>query len=65
MITISKRSKEGLLINKKDAKKEIDYQLIKLLLLNLKRAGLITAEEAELARKRAQKQIKPLIGSLD
>lgn len=40
-------------MKKTDAEKEIDYQLIKLLLLNLQRAGLIAEEESETARKKA------------
>lgn len=52
-------------MDKADADKEIDYQLIKLLLLNLHEAGLITEDEADAARRKAQSQIKPIIGSLD
>ena len=52
-------------MDKKSAEKEIDYQLIKLLLLNLHRAGLFSAEEAEAVRKKAQADLKPLIGILD
>ena len=52
-------------MDKTAAEKEIDYQLIKLLLLNLQKAGLLNAEEAEAVRKKAQADIKPLIGILD
>lgn len=48
-----------------NAEKEINYQLIKLLLLNLQREKLITANEAEATRKLAQEKYKPLIGILD
>lgn len=52
-------------MDKNIAEKEIDYQLIKLLLLNLQREGLLNTEEAEAVRKRAQADLKPLIGILD
>lgn len=52
-------------MEKKDAEKEIKYQLIKLLLLKMQRQELITAEEAETVRKKAQDRLKPIIGSLD
>ncbi len=54
-------------MDKNVAEKEIDYhyQLIKLLLINLQKEGLLKAEEAEAVRKKAQADIKPLIGILD
>ena len=52
-------------MDKNVAEKEIDYQLIKLLLINLQREGLLKAEEAEAVRKKAQADLKPLIGILD
>lgn len=52
-------------MKKIDAQKEMDYQLIKLLLFNLERAGLITFEESEIIRKQAQTEINPIIGCLD
>ena len=52
-------------MDKNVAEKEIDYQLIKLLLINLQREGLLKVEEAEEARKKAQADLKPLIGILD
>lgn len=57
--------KEVMNMDKNVAKKEIDYQLIKLLLINLQREGLLNAEEAEAVRKKAQADLKPLIGILD
>jgi hypothetical protein len=57
--------KEVMNMDKNVAEKEIDYQLIKLLLINLQREGLITAKEAEEIRKKAQAELKPLIGILD
>jgi hypothetical protein len=65
VIAISKTIKAVTPMDKKSAEKEIDYQLIKLLLLNLHRAGLFSAEEAEAVRKKAQADLKPLIGILD
>ena len=52
-------------MDKNVAEKEIDYQLIKLLLINLQREGFLKAEEAEAVRKKAQADLKPLIGILD
>lgn len=52
-------------MDKNVAEKEMDYQLIKLLLINLQREGLLKAEEAEAVRKKAQAELKPLIGILD
>ena len=52
-------------MDKNVAEKEMDYQLIKLLLINLQREGLLTAKEAEAIRKKAQADLKPLIGILD
>ena len=52
-------------MDKNVAEKEMDYQLIKLLLINLQREGLLKAEEAEAVRKKAQADLKPLIGILD
>ncbi|HZJ77407.1 MAG TPA: hypothetical protein VFD52_01205 [Clostridia bacterium] len=52
-------------MDKNIAEKEIDYQLIKLLLLNLQREGLLNTEETEVVRKKAQADLKPLIGILD
>ncbi|NLS84705.1 MAG: hypothetical protein GXZ14_03720 [Ruminococcaceae bacterium] len=52
-------------MDKNVAEKEMDYQLIKLLLINLQREGLITSKEAEEIRKKAQAELKPLIGILD
>lgn len=49
----------------RNAEKEVSYQLIKLLLLNLQREKLITGREAETVRKLAQEQCQPLIGVLD
>lgn len=57
--------KEVIDMDKNVAEKEIDYQLIKLLLINLQREGLLKVEEAEEARKKAQADLKPLIGILD
>lgn len=57
--------KEVMNMDKNIAEKEIDYQLIKLLLINLQREGLLKAEEAEAVRKKAQADLKPLIGILD
>jgi hypothetical protein len=57
--------KEVMNMDKNVAEKEIDYQLIKLLLINLQREGLLKAEEAEAIRKKAQADLKPLIGILD
>ena len=57
--------KEVMNMDKNVAEKEIDYQLIKLLLINLQREGLLKAEEAEAVRKKAQAELKPLIGILD
>jgi hypothetical protein len=57
--------KEVMNMDKNVAEKEMDYQLIKLLLINLQREGLLKAEEAEAVRKKAQADIKPLIGILD
>ena len=57
--------KEVMNIDKNVAEKEMDYQLIKLLLINLQREGLLKAEEAEAVRKKAQAELKPLIGILD
>ena len=57
--------KEVMNMDKNVAGKEIDYQLIKLLLINLQREGLLKAEEAEEVRKKAQADLKPLIGILD
>ena len=57
--------KEVMNMDKNVAEKEIDYQLIKLLLINLQREGLLKAEEAEEVRKKAQADLKPLIGILD
>lgn len=52
-------------MDKNVAEKEMDYQLIKLLLINLQREGFLKAEEAEAVRKKAQADLKPLIGILD
>ena len=52
-------------MDKNSAEKEMDYQLIKLLLINLQRKGLLKAEEAEEIRKKAQADLKPIIGILD
>ena len=49
----------------RNAEKEVSYQLIKLLLLNLQREKLITGREAEAVKKLAQEQYQPLIGVLD
>lgn len=57
--------KEVMNMDKNVAEKEIDYQLIKLLLINLQREGLLTAKEAEAIRKKAQADLKPIIGILD
>lgn len=57
--------KEVMNMDKNVAEKEMDYQLIKLLLINLQREGLLKAEEAEAVRKKAQAELKPLIGILD
>lgn len=57
--------KEVMNMDKNVAEKEMDYQLIKLLLINLQREGLLKAEEAEAIRKKAQADLKPLIGILD
>jgi hypothetical protein len=57
--------KEVMNMDKNVAEKEIDYQLIKLLLINLQREGLLKAEEAEAVRKKAQADLKPLISILD
>ena len=57
--------KEVMNMDKNAAEKEMDYQLIKLLLINLQREGLLKAEEAEEVRKKAQADLKPLIGILD
>ena len=52
-------------MNQKDAERETIYQLVKLLIINLKEAGLITSEEEEGALRRAQERLKPIIGILD
>ena len=57
--------KEVMNMDKNVAEKEMDYQLIKLLLINLQKKGLLKAEEAEAIRKKAQADLKPLIGILD
>ena len=52
-------------MDKNVAEKEIDYQLIKLLLINLQREGLLKAEEAEAVSKKAQADLKRFISILD
>lgn len=49
----------------KDAEKEMNYQFIKLLLLNLQKADLLTAKESDAVQRKAQAEIKPIIGVLD
>lgn len=52
-------------MKKKYADNEINYRLVKLLLLNMKEAELLTAEEVETIRKKLVKKYKPLIGQLE
>ena len=52
-------------MDKKQAKKEIDYRIGKIVLATLLAEGLITAEVYEIARQSLMVKIKPLIGSLE
>ena len=49
----------------KDAQNEVEYQLTKLLLYNLKEKKLITDAEMCSMIKDLQKKLKPIIGCLD
>ena len=52
-------------MDKKQAEKEMDYRIGKIVLATLLAEGLITAEEYEAARQFLMLKIKPLIGSLE
>ncbi len=52
-------------MEQKDAKKEVNYQLIKLMLFNLQENDVITEEEMRSMISDAQKKINPIIGCLD
>lgn len=52
-------------MDKKQAEKEMDYRIGKIVLATLLVEGLITAEEYEAARQSLMLKIKPLIGSLE
>jgi hypothetical protein len=52
-------------VEKNILKKEVDYRLSKMLLLNLYRDGVLSCEEAEELRKLMAKQYEPPIGMLD
>ena len=52
-------------MDKKQAEKEMDYRIGKIVLATLLAEGLITAEVYEIARQSLMVKIKPLIGSLE
>jgi len=52
-------------VNKKQAKNEISYRAVKIVLSALLVEGLITEEEYEDARKLLISKLKPLVGSLE
>lgn len=52
-------------MDKKQAEKEIDYRIGKIVLATLLAEGLITVEVYENARQSLMLKIKPLIGSLE
>lgn len=52
-------------MDKKQAEKEMDYRIGKIVLATLLAEGLITEEVYETARQLLMLKIKPLIGSLE
>ena len=52
-------------MDKKQAEKEMDYRIGKIVLATLLAEGLITVEVYENARQSLMLKIKPLIGSLE
>lgn len=52
-------------MDKKQAEKEMDYRIGKIVLATLLAEGLVTAEVYETARQSLMLKIKPLIGSLE
>ena len=52
-------------MEKKQAEKEMDYRIGKIVLATMLNEGLITKEEYEVARQYLMLKIKPLIGSLE
>jgi len=62
---MSIRRKGDVSMEKKQAEKEIDYRIGKIVLATMLNEGLITEEEYEVARQYLMLKIKPLIGSLE
>lgn len=52
-------------MEQEDLRREVDYRLSKMLLLNLLNDGLLTLEEAEEVRKAMVERYNPPIGCLD
>lgn len=52
-------------MDKRQAEKEMDYRIGKIVLVAMLDEGLISAEEYETARRSLMAKIKPLIGSLE
>ena len=59
------QTKGDVSMDKKQAEKEMDYRIGKIVLATLLAEGLITAEVYETARQSLMLKIKPLIGSLE
>jgi len=59
------RQKGDVSVDKKQAEKEMDYRIGKIVLATLLVEGLISAEVYETARQSLLLKVKPLIGSLE
>lgn len=49
----------------KQAKAEMVYRIIKIVLLTMKSDDIITGKEYEVARQKLVRKLKPLVGSLE
>lgn len=62
---MSIKRKEDVFMDKKQAEKEMDYRIGKIVLATMVHEELITKEEYEAVRQYLMSKIKPLMGSLE